>query len=162
MMTRYKIYWIYDDRQKNDPLKDGYIGLTTQTIEQRLVGHKTQKYNAGGSTEYTRKLYSILQEIPDEFIKIKEIMWTYEGEMAECIEKALRPTSNIGWNVHKGGKTIGVSRPFDLIAPDGTRTRFNTMSEARAAGWNDGHISMVLNPKYPNKTVKGYTAEYVL
>ena len=162
-MKRYRIYWIYDDRMKCDPITDGYIGVTTQTIGQRLISHKTTKMNAGSSSEYPRKLYTILSSIPDEHIRIKEVMWTYEGEMAETVERALRPTANIGWNTHKGGKSLGVSRPFDLIAPDGTRTRFNSMMEARAAGWNDGNISCVLSSKYPNrKTVKGHTAEYVL
>jgi len=31
----YKIYWIKYEKHK-DPTKDGYIGLTSQTIEKRL------------------------------------------------------------------------------------------------------------------------------
>ena len=40
----YKIYWIkYLDH--NDPLKEGYIGLTSQTIQTRFMEHKGNKKN---------------------------------------------------------------------------------------------------------------------
>ena len=163
MNKRYKLYWIYDDRQAADPVKDGYVGITTESIEKRLEAHKKLKYNAGSTTTYPRKMYSILKDIPEEHIKIKEICWSTCEDMICKVEEAFRPTANIGWNTYKGGKKIGKTRPFTITRPDGTTKDYRTYVEAREDGYNDANICRALSPKYPNnKTFNGgCTAIYI-
>ena len=134
MNKRYKLYWIYDDRQAADPVKDGYVGITTESIEKRLDKHKNTEFNAGSVSTYPRKMYSILKDIPEEHIKIKEICWSTCEDMICKVEEAFRPTANIGWNTYKGGKRIGKTRPLllrDLTGP--RRTTEHTLKPAKMA-----------------------------
>ena len=162
MTKRYKLYWIYDDRQAADPVKDGYVGITTESIEKRLDKHKNTEFNAGSVSTYPRKMYSILKDIPEEHIKIKEICWSTCEDMICKVEQAFRPTANIGWNTHKGGKRIGKTRPFTITTPDGTRKEYRTFVQAREDGYNDGHIHEVLSSNYNRKSFRGgCIAEYI-
>ena len=87
----YKIYWIkYLDH--NDPLKEGYIGLTSQTIQTRFMEHQGNKKN---------KL--LANRCKKENVEVVCLEENLTKEQASLIEENYRPTENIGWNINKGG-----------------------------------------------------------
>jgi hypothetical protein len=87
----YKIYWIkYPEH--NDPLKEGYIGLTSQTIEKRFMDHKFNKKN---------KL--LANRCKKENVDVVCLQENLTEKQARLIEENYRPTENIGWNINKGG-----------------------------------------------------------
>ena len=153
----YKLYWIYDDRSHTDMTTEGYVGVTTQELQARLKFHKNCNTHSGATTSYGRTLFPILAEIPDEHIKIKLICSTDCQETSETLERLLRPTAKIGWNKQKGGKSLGISKPFKIVSPNGYEKIYPTKTAARADGWNDGQITQVLSPKYSAKTISNKT-----
>ena len=161
MNKKYKLYWLYDNRIENqDPLKDGYIGVTSKELHVRRASHVSTRISDGAKKHFT-KLGQTVSKVPVENLKIKEIVWSYNHNTIATIERAFRPTTNIGWNIHPGGKDIyGVKRSFNVFSPDGTfYKKYNTFVEARRDGFNDGNLNQCLKGK--NKTFdRGYTAEY--
>jgi len=103
----YKVYWIkYPEH--NDPQSEGYIGITSQTIEKRFDNHKHNTKN-----HYLRN--RCRQEKVD-------IVCLHEGlnqQEARKIEEQYRPIENIGWNINKGGdlppSRKGKSSPKSLL-----------------------------------------------
>ena len=87
----YKIYWIkYPEH--TDPYQEGYIGLTSQTVEKRLLEHKHNRKNKLLSNRCKKELIQTVC-LHDNLI---------ESE-ARIIEEKYRPLENIGWNINKGG-----------------------------------------------------------
>ena len=146
---KHKLYFVWDDRQAADPFKDGYIGVTTQSVDKRVGFHKTSQYSglsdsATSGNRNERKMYKILKEIPDEHIQHRTMMWHHDPEVIAMVEAFFRPTSNIGWNSHPGGRVESESRPFVLNFSDGTSKPYNTIAEAGRDGINIGSVSRLL------------------
>ena len=155
---RYRLYWIYDNRNSADPLKDGYIGVTSQTIGKRVAAHKKTPYQNNGTTK--RPLYWILKDIPDENIEVKEICWTYDKVAMGHIERAFRPKVKIGWNSFAGGKIHNnTPRSFIIKNIDGTEAKYSSQWAAQKDGYDQGRLGQCLRG-----TLKsfdgGYTAWY--
>ena len=156
MKVRHKLYFVWDDRKPADPFVDGYIGVTCQDVEQRVEGHKRLQYSGLGKSSTSgngneRKMFKILAEIPDENIEYRTMMWHEDPEVIAKVEAFFRPTSNIGWNSHPGGRVEGESKPFSMTFEDGYVRPYNTISQAGKDGFNMGHISRALKGKYsPN------------
>jgi len=87
----YKIYWI-KYLEHTDPYKEGYIGLTSQTIEERLSEHKHNKKN---------KLLS--NRCRKELVQTICLHDNLSESEAKLLEQKYRPSENIGWNINKGG-----------------------------------------------------------
>lgn len=106
----YKIYWIkYSEH--NDPMSEGYIGLTSQTIEERFKEHLYNKKN---------KLLS--NRCKKEDVKIICLHDNLSEEEAKILETNYRPLENIGWNINKGGdippSKRGIINPKTLLTGD--------------------------------------------
>jgi hypothetical protein len=87
----YKIYWIkYPEH--TDPKNEGYIGLTSQDINERFKEHK-----------YNRKNKLLANRCNKENVKIICLIDGLTREDAIKIEEQYRPEKNIGWNINKGG-----------------------------------------------------------
>lgn len=87
----YKLYWIkYPEHQ--DPQSEGYIGITSQTIENRFTDHKHNNKN--------KHLKNRCRQENVEIICLKDNL---EKEEARLLEEKYRPSENIGWNINKGG-----------------------------------------------------------
>jgi predicted GIY-YIG superfamily endonuclease len=87
----YKIYWIKYPTHTN-PNIEGYIGLTSQTIEKRFSDHKSNRKN---------KLLS--NRCKKENVEVVCLHENLTKEQARLIEETYRPSENIGWNINKGG-----------------------------------------------------------
>ena len=87
----YKVYWIKYPNYTN-PKEEGYIGITSQTIQKRFLDHKLNKKN---------KLLANRCKKEDV-----EVICLHDGlskEQARLMEESYRPTEDIGWNINKGG-----------------------------------------------------------
>src|SRR6056297_3789788 len=89
----YYLYWIHRNAQK-DLLSEGYIGITND-IDRRF---KTHKYKAENGSKL--HVHLAIQKYDD--IKF-DILCVGDKEYIIELEEKLRPSSNIGWNITKGG-----------------------------------------------------------
>jgi hypothetical protein len=87
----YKVYWIKSS-EHSDPLKEGYIGITSQSLDKRFNDHKHNTKN--------NHLRNRCRKQDTEIICLLENLNSFE---AKKIELTMRPSENIGWNINKGG-----------------------------------------------------------
>ena len=174
-LPRHRLYWIYDDRKPADPLRDGYIGVTTQTVGKRVHSHINNRFSGISTDAHSdqqvgnrapKKMHRILSQIPVENIQYKEIIWSYDEETIESIERAFRPTKGIGWNSYAGGKPRGTQKPFTMKFNDGRKDEtYPSIAAAGRNGHHMGNLSSVLRGKIKDsvvyKTKVRYTAEFI-
>ena len=86
------VYWIKRVCH-TDPKKEGYIGVTNKSLEERFEFH----------SKYVKKRSHVNKAI-DKYDDI-DIVLLHTGTDEECLqmEHDLRPRENIGWNIAKGG-----------------------------------------------------------
>jgi len=87
----YKLYWIKYSFFTN-PIEEGYIGITSQTIEKRFFDHKCNAKN---------KL--LANRCRKETVEVVCLHDNLTKEEAKLLEEQYRPLENIGWNINKGG-----------------------------------------------------------
>ena len=106
----YKIYWIKYPTHTN-PNIEGYIGLTSQTIEKRFLNHKSNRKN---------KL--LANRCKKENVEVVCLHENLTKEQARLMEEQYRPLENIGWNINKGGdlppSRKGKQSPKSLLKGD--------------------------------------------
>ena len=87
------VYWI---RKTNhtDIMTQGYVGITANTLEERVRGHRKNKGNSivAGKLRKNANLVATVMHNVDTL------------EEALKIEAYYRPAINIGWNLQKGGE----------------------------------------------------------
>jgi len=85
------VYWI--KRKHFTDYKEGYIGVTSKSLEERFKIH----------SKYAKKS-SVVRKAIEKYDDI-EIVQLFEGSKEECLklEYSLRPEEKIGWNLVKGG-----------------------------------------------------------
>ena len=85
------VYWI--KRKHFTNYKEGYIGVTTKSLEERFKFH----------SKYVKKR-SVVRKAIEKYDDI-EIKLLFEGSKEDCLklEYSLRPEKNIGWNLAEGG-----------------------------------------------------------
>lgn len=87
----YSVYWI-KTKDHTDPKSEGYIGITSQSIEKRFEEHKTNSNNE-----------NIKQHCNQENIEITCLHNNLTKQEALLLEKQYRPDWYIGWNIAIGG-----------------------------------------------------------
>ena len=94
MNKQYNVYWYHLIAETNK-LTDGYIGVTSNLH----VRHRTHLYYSNG---YAPRLREAFLEYGEKAI-VKEIIFTGTKEEALALERELRPSFGIGWNMSAGG-----------------------------------------------------------
>lgn len=86
-----KVYWI-KTKDMIDIFQQGYVGVTSLSLEKRLLQHKNNKARSVVS--------KALKKYSDCVIEC-----VFEGTEEECLsqESRYRPSENVGWNIAKGG-----------------------------------------------------------
>ena len=115
------VYWIRK-KEHTDIFKQGYVGISKDTIEGRIRSHKKNKGNsivAGRLRKNEDIVYSVIHEVKTR-------------EEALELEALYRPTQNIGWNLQRGGE-IGVESSWYLI-PENKEKHSMKTSEATRRG----------------------------
>lgn len=115
------VYWIREKTHTNI-YKEGYVGITKGTLEERIRSHRKNKGNSivAGKLRAGRDLkYSVVHELD-----------TLEEALE--LEALYRPTQNIGWNLQRGGE-IGVEPSWYDIPENKLKHSMKT-SEATRRG----------------------------
>jgi predicted GIY-YIG superfamily endonuclease len=103
----YKLYWI-KTKDFVDPKTEGYIGITSQTIEKRFSNHKHNSKN--------NHLKNRCRQPDTQIVCLFENL---SKDEAKKLEEQLRPDKNIGWNINKGGdlppSKLGIVNPSCLL-----------------------------------------------
>lgn len=92
------IYWIRKP-EHTDMFTEGYIGVTSRTLEQRVLEH-IKSSTMGGNKSYVvhKAIRSIgIENLLTSVVLIAEEAYCYD------IEFKLRPEKGIGWNIAIGG-----------------------------------------------------------
>lgn len=92
------VYWIKHIKDE-DILSQGYVGITSRTVEERLKSHNygSKKHNIG--------LYNLIASKEFEVITLCECSIEY----ASYIENKLRPNHTIGLNLSPGGNIVSMT-----------------------------------------------------
>lgn len=103
------VYWITDDVNENI-WAHGYIGITSKTVNKRLNGHKwSYLKHISGHKQSSSKLYNKVKSLGGwDSIRVLILC---EATLDYCLnlEKKLRNSPNIGWNITIGGEKGGMS-----------------------------------------------------
>jgi predicted GIY-YIG superfamily endonuclease len=106
----YSVYWIKYPQHIN-PKTEGYIGITSQSIQKRFTEHKSNTKN--------RLLANRCKKENVELVCLHENL---SKEQARQIEEEYRPVENVGWNINKGGdlppSRKGKQSPKSLLKGD--------------------------------------------
>lgn len=93
------VYWLHL-KEHTDILKEGYVGITSRTVEKRFGQHRITK------THKNEHLQKAFREKLDIIVTtICECSIEYAGEL----ESKLRPFERIGWNIAAGGNTVSMT-----------------------------------------------------
>ena len=95
MMKKFIVYWAHLKRHK-DIKKDGYVGITSNTLEERRRAHI--KASRRADHHFAR----VIKKYKDEIIW-DVINENISEEQALELEYTFRPKVSIGWNSIKGG-----------------------------------------------------------
>lgn len=86
-----KVYWI-KTKEMTDPYSEGYIGVTANSLDDRLNGHL--KSNSKCSI-----IKKALDKYETEMVELHDV----PQKEALMLEEHYRPSEKIGWNICKGG-----------------------------------------------------------
>jgi predicted GIY-YIG superfamily endonuclease len=144
------VYWIRKNNH-TDPRAEGYVGVTTN-LTKRIQEHKREKW-------FCKEYYVV------------DILQTFDLEAdAYLFEEQMRPTSNIGWNINKGGIKPPVNNrkgvPLPLWAADKKQRHSIRMKECYREGiikhWTNNYskeeVSKRISKGDPGKSRRGKEA----
>lgn len=97
MQQYYTIYWAHIPSH-TDMFTEGYIGITSKPLEDRVWQHKSAARQG-----VKRLFYDALRKYGEDVIF--ETILVCGREYAKLIENKLRPSPWIGWNIACGGST---------------------------------------------------------
>lgn len=102
----YEVYWIHRNDQ-HDLHNEGYIGITKQGIENRFYTHCKDSKNGSDNVVHRaiRKYWDCI---------VVDVICICDESYARYLERSLRPSMCIGWNIVAGGGG-GVDSIINLI-----------------------------------------------
>ena len=92
------VYWIHKP-EHTDIFTEGYVGITNKQVSKRWYHHKLDARQDG-----SLPVHRAINKYNDIIFEV--ILATDHREYCQEIEKKLRPTINIGWNVAQGGDIV--------------------------------------------------------
>lgn len=117
------VYWIRLKECHTDIKSQGYVGITSKTVEHRWKAHKSNN-KSGKFAHYP--LYRAFAKYGEESL---EVLTLCEGSLDYCLymENNLRPSNGIGWNSLIGGGTTTKGQKFS----DEARAKMRASAKAR-------------------------------
>lgn len=90
------LYWLHLDCHTN-PYTQGYVGFT-ENLHARFRAHNSELRRLKHSNKILQEAY-----ICSVGYMYRSVL--YKGSKQDCLalEYKLRPSDNIGWNIHRGG-----------------------------------------------------------
>lgn len=92
------VYWIHKPEHTNI-FTEGYVGITNKQVSKRWYKHKLDAREDG-----SLPIHRAINKYDDIIFEV--ILAADNREYCQDIEKKLRPTINIGWNVAQGGDIV--------------------------------------------------------
>lgn len=96
------LYWIHLP-EHTDFLTEGYIGITKNSPENRFTQHRANALRYQRKGRYLSPLKVALIEYPDKLL-LKTLVIGSQKYIKD-LEREIRPTIRIGWNLSRGGGT---------------------------------------------------------
>jgi hypothetical protein len=131
------VYWIHKP-EHTDITKEGYVGITSNKVQRRWVDHKSAsrsktKNNCKIVNKAIRKHKDLIYEV---------VLVADTREYCERIERLLRPTNCIGWNIAIGGMSVDT-----MMGGIATRKRWiqhwiNNPTEAAERWWESERLML--------------------
>lgn len=137
------VYWIHLPEQTNVAI-EGYVGIA-MNFEQRMSAHKSC-----AKTGKEQTLYKAIRKYGWDNL-VKEIILISNEDYCFEIEKKLRPTPRIGWNIAIGGEITGSHLK-------GTKQSEQHLANKKKALM--GRVSGMKGKKMPKEAIKK-TMQYV-
>jgi hypothetical protein len=129
------VYWIHLP-EHTDVTKDGYVGFTSKTVEDRFKAHK-ESMSEQKLSHYI--LYKTMKKYKNEIV----ITTLVEGSSEYClsIEGKLRPAQRIGWNMVCGGSAamLGFKHSDETKKLISKATKGRVLSEAHKSAIGRAH-----------------------
>lgn len=97
---KYTVYWIRHPLH-TDMFSEGYIGITSKSLKERLRGHLDATKRHYGSSKQTVVGRALLKYGQDTLVM--EAICYCDKEYAQYLEREMRPEKKIGWNIAIGG-----------------------------------------------------------
>lgn len=149
-IRKYGLYWIRYIHHLN-PYQDGYIGITSQRLEDRIADHRYNRKNKHLRNRCSKGdiIYSFLKEnLTKEEARFEELLY--------------RPLKYIGWNINIGGDlppsrkgTCGPRRKGN------DRTELQKVASKRHSEWMQGRPSLKKGKRYTSaKICQACSIEY--
>lgn len=133
------VYWIHLP-EHTDISKEGYVGFTSRTVDQRFAHHK-QSMTEAKLSHYV--LYRAMKKYGKRLI----VTTLVEGSQEYCleVEGRLRPLPSMGWNMSCGGVAarLGCSHSEDTRAKISKAQIGKTLTEDHRAAISNGHLGKV-------------------
>lgn len=140
------VYWIKHKELHKDFMSEGYIGVTSKTVQHRFTSHILLSKNTDVPSRRPQVVHRAINKYGLENIEVVTLL---ESSVAYCydIENKLRPSPNIGWNVRIGGDT-----PPTLGRPQ-TDHQKSVVSKMSSGSFMDKDHQKVLLQKLSNRDV---------
>jgi len=106
------LYWIHSPDHTN-PKTQGYIGVTTRSLNKRMSGHMHMLRKGCKNT-----LYNAMRKHPDFKVTI---LAEDDSEFCNLLEWAYRSKPNIAWNICAGGESRNEGRKLSKEAVEKLR-----------------------------------------
>jgi hypothetical protein len=110
------VYWIHRP-EHTDIFTQGYVGITSKTVEIRYKQHIAASTPNGNSLPINKAIRKYGESLVVDTIVIGSIEYCAE------IENKLRPHSWIGYNVHPGGAYLPLVTRLSYSPPEDTRLK---------------------------------------
>lgn len=141
------VYWIHLPEHTNF-LKEGYIGYTSRTVEERWKGHIKESSRA---RNLNYPVYNAMRKY-GEAIQVTTLV---EGPEEYCLELEfkLRPERKIGWNLQMGGNkgTKGVDVTAETRAKISAAGKGRKQSDKQRQALRDANLGRKLAPEVCQK-----------
>lgn len=108
------VYWIHLP-EHTDIFSEGYVGITTKSLEKRFQQHRYQARKGG-----LHLINKVVRKYEEQLVVDTKIVSTLDYCLD--IENKLRPEPFIGWNSSAGGKWVGKS---DYRTPEEVREKIS-------------------------------------
>lgn len=133
------VYWIHL-AEHTDISKDGYIGFTSRTVDQRFTQHKQ-------SMTETKLSHYVLYRAMKKYGKRLVVTTLVEGSPDYCleVEGRLRPLPSTGWNMSCGGVAarLGCAHNEETCAKISKAQTGRVITEAHRAAISSGNMGRV-------------------
>lgn len=107
MTKRCWVYWIHLP-EHTDLFSEGYVGITTIGVKERFKRHKTAALVSKVNAKRSQRINHCINKYGDSLVV--DTLLLADQDYCFEMEAKLRPSTNIGWNLARGGRGPAAGR----------------------------------------------------